>query len=94
LLDAQFELKIGDMGFATRTEGHDKSGILKDKVGTDGYMAPEMYLLKYNGVKVDLFAAGVVLFILLAGHPPFIKTTATDPYYRLFRLKKYETYWQ
>jgi len=52
-----------------------------------------VYLLKYNGVKVDLFAAGVVLFIMLSGHPPFLKTTVTDAYYRLFRQKRLEIFW-
>lgn len=56
-------------------------------------MAPEMYLLKYNGAKVDLFAAGVVLFVMLSGHPPFFKTTVTDAYYRLFKQRRLEIFW-
>jgi|JI6StandDraft_1071083.scaffolds.fasta_scaffold04344_15 CaM kinase-like vesicle-associated protein len=62
-------------------------------MGTEGYMAPEMYLLKYNGAKVDLFAAGVVLFVMLSGHPPFFKTTVTDAYYRLFKQRRLEIFW-
>eukprot|EP00928_Gymnodinium_smaydae_P034657 TRINITY_DN24511_c0_g1_i1.p1 TRINITY_DN24511_c0_g1~~TRINITY_DN24511_c0_g1_i1.p1 ORF type:complete len:640 (-),score=120.63 TRINITY_DN24511_c0_g1_i1:44-1963(-) len=42
-------------------------------VGTPGYMAPEIferYQQGYND-KVDVFAAGVILNILLTGEPPF-----------------------
>jgi len=35
-------------------------------------MAPEIIMrLPYNGAQVDLFAAAVILFIMVAGHPPF-----------------------
>jgi len=35
-------------------------------------MAPEIFINKsYSGVAVDLFAAGIVLFIMVAGTPPF-----------------------
>ena len=40
-------------------------------------MAPEIIAKReYNGTKVDIFSAGVILFILYAGSPPF--STASD----------------
>ena len=39
--------------------------------GTVGYMSPELILHGYNSKAADVFAAGVVLYILLCGHPPF-----------------------
>lgn len=39
--------------------------------GTVGYMSPELILHGHNSKAADVFAAGVVLYILLCGHPPF-----------------------
>ena len=67
LLDNDFNLKIGDFGFST-TEI-----ISTTKKGTPGYMSPEIHLgEKYNGTQADVFAAGVILFIMVSGHPPFL----------------------
>jgi eukaryotic-like serine/threonine-protein kinase len=43
-------------------------------MGTPGFIAPEMYLGDTFDSRVDLFAAGVVLYQLLAGTPPFLGT--------------------
>jgi eukaryotic-like serine/threonine-protein kinase len=40
-------------------------------MGTPGFIAPEMYLGDTFDSRVDVFAAGVVLYQLLAGTPPF-----------------------
>lgn len=93
LLDSNFALKIADFGYGVPISGTDNSGVLKDRIGTEGYMAPEIYMLKYNGINADIFAAGVVLFVMISGHPPFFKTTATDAYYRLFKQKRLEVFW-
>lgn len=42
LLDEAFNLKIADFGFAGYSCGDDFSGLLKSKVGTPRYMAPEI----------------------------------------------------
>lgn len=39
--------------------------------GTIGYMAPELILTGHCSKATDVFAAGVVLYILLCGRPPF-----------------------
>jgi predicted Ser/Thr protein kinase len=43
-------------------------------MGTPGFIAPEMYLGETFDSRVDLFAAGVVLYQLLAGASPFLGT--------------------
>jgi len=50
-----------------------ESGVLnRDRLrGTIGYMSPELILNGYSSKAADIFAAGVVLYILLSGHPPF-----------------------
>lgn len=39
--------------------------------GTIGYMSPELILCNYSSKAADIFASGVVLYILLNGRPPF-----------------------
>ncbi len=66
MLDANFNLKIADFGFAAPTLGRDKSGQLSTQLGTTSYMAPEIHLGKpYSGQSVDLFASAIILFIML-----------------------------
>lgn len=43
---------------------------------------------------VDLFALGVILFILYAGHPPFNCATADDPHYKLIATNRTAQFWQ
>jgi serine/threonine protein kinase len=43
-----------------------------DKIrGTLGYLAPELILTGFYSAATDIFAAGVVLYIMLVGKPPF-----------------------
>jgi len=47
-------------------------------------MAPEVLSEQlYSSVEMDVFACGIVLFIMVAGYPPFLKADLSDPYYRL-----------
>lgn len=57
-------------------------------------MAPQIHAREgYDGKEVDLFAAGVILFVMRSGHPPFGTATAKDPYYKLF-MKKPKRWWK
>lgn len=58
-------------------------------------MAPEINLRKpYNGGEVDLFACGIILFIMLTQHPPFTKAIPDDPYYKLICIGKQDIFWK
>lgn len=49
LLSQDFVLKLADFGFSCLLTGKDNSGILHTKLGTEGYMAPEIPQKKYKG---------------------------------------------
>lgn len=42
---------------------------------------------------MDIFAAGVILFIIYTASPPFEKSVPEDPYYRLIKDKNYIAFW-
>ena len=95
LLDNEFNLLVADFGFAAPVEGRDGSGYLRSYVGTKPYMAPEMHLGKpYKGEVVDIFAAAVILFIMVAGTPPFSLAKDDDGYYKTIISKKFELFWR
>lgn len=56
-------------------------------------MAPEIRARDYDGKDVDLFAAGIILFILYSGNPPFEKAVISDPYYKVFSSKNFPVFW-
>ena len=64
-------VKLGDFGMAAFV-GPDN--LVRGRCGTPGYVAPEILAAKQNDGyknKVDMFSAGVLLYILLCGYEPF-----------------------
>jgi serine/threonine protein kinase len=58
-------------------------------------MAPEIHMNKpYNGESVDLFACGIILFIMVSRHPPFTRADPSDPFYRLLRANRADLFWK
>ena len=52
-------------------------------------MAPEIHLgQEYDGVKVDIFAAAIILFIMVSAHPPFNVAKKNDAFYKMIAANK------
>lgn len=83
LMDKVSETNIKLAGFSfARTLAPDE--YLKTQCGTPEYVSPEiLYGLPYR-TKVDMWSIGVILYILLAGYPPFMSQNQRD----LFRKIK------
>ncbi|KAK6915350.1 Protein kinase domain [Dillenia turbinata] len=68
LFDQWNNLKLADFGSADWVNGDEK---MEGIVGTPYYVAPEVILGREYNEKVDVWSAGVILYIMLAGIPPF-----------------------
>lgn len=60
------------------------------------YMAPEiMSGEKYQGMTVDLFALGVILFSMRSGHQPFDQMASKDDmFYKLIVNHRLDLFWK
>lgn len=70
LVDDKDNIKITDFGLANIQKPVDR--MLMTVCGTPNYVAPEV--LKetgYNGIIADVWSAGVILFVMMAGYLPF-----------------------
>ncbi|CAE8645975.1 unnamed protein product [Polarella glacialis] len=68
LLSAEGQPLLADLGIAARI---DDLEAMQRRVGTPGYVAPEVIDCKPYGVKADMFSAGVLLYVMLSNTPPF-----------------------
>ena len=91
LLDENFNLKLVDFGFSEYMTEEDLTSV----AGTANYIAPEINLNQgYRGNEVDLFAAGVLLFILRSRGNPFGRAHPKDPLYRLICNERQTYFWK
>ncbi|XP_031618712.1 serine/threonine-protein kinase GL21140 isoform X2 [Contarinia nasturtii] len=61
------QLKLADFGLACEV-----TEPLTAVCGTPTYVAPEILMETGYGLKIDVWAAGIILYILLCGFPPFV----------------------
>merc|ERR1711871_330145 len=92
LLGPCFKLTLTDFGLAWASDpslGVPPANMMcKTRTGTVPYMAPElfgksMFSSSYDATKLDVWSAGVSLFILIAGFPPWGKATFSDKFFGL-----------
>ncbi|ODV82188.1 kinase-like protein, partial [Suhomyces tanzawaensis NRRL Y-17324] len=72
LLDKHKNVIISDFGFVN-SYNREKNDLMKTSCGSPCYAAPELVLTQspYEGRKVDIWSAGVILYAMLAGYLPF-----------------------
>ena len=80
LLDKWHTLKISDFGFAAPC---DSERVLTRECGTPMYVAPEILSGSYRGPPVDVWSAGVTLYMMLSGSPPFAEATEEQLYAKI-----------
>lgn len=88
MLDDEFNLKIADFGFSSRAAAN------QSFKGTRSYMAPEILIgAKYYGQMVDIFAAGIILFIMVTQIPPFQMAHPKDGWYKFVCSNRMDKFW-
>jgi serine/threonine protein kinase len=64
-----YHIKIADFGLSRLRDSQQNQ--FSTVCGTPGFVAPEVIIGKGYGFEVDLWATGVIAYILLCGQPPF-----------------------
>lgn len=72
-------IKLGDFGLARAINNHTSTGSL---VGTVAYLSPELVLRGVADARSDVYAAGIILFEMLAGRQPFVGEQAVQIAYQ------------
>jgi len=96
LMGDGFNVKLVDFGFARffRDASTGKEVQMKTALGTPGYAAPEILnRVKYDN-SVDIFSLGVILFICIAGFPPFQEAKASDWWFDKIIRRKFALFWR
>lgn len=85
LFDTRNRVKLCDFGsaefFGCGGEREKMSGV----VGTPYYVAPEVLAGREYNEKVDVWSAGVILYIMLGGVPPFYGDSVEDTFAAVLR---------
>jgi len=77
-------IKIIDFGLSNM---YKQNQLLKTACGSPCYAAPEMIAgEKYNGLKVDLWSCGVILFAMLCGYLPFDDPDTQKLYRKILKI--------
>ena len=77
LIAADGQIKVGDFGVARLAQASSDGGA-GTIVGTPRYMAPEQARGRRTTPATDVYSAGIVLYEMLAGRPPFTERSAVE----------------
>lgn len=84
LLDKEHNVKIIDFGFSIIIPAHKKLNIF---CGTPSYMAPEIITRNYSGQSTDVWALGILLFVMICGKFPFKATNDSELFGKISKGK-------
>jgi beta-lactam-binding protein with PASTA domain/tRNA A-37 threonylcarbamoyl transferase component Bud32 len=71
LVTADGRVKVADFGLARAVTGHQLTAADGALLGTAAYLAPEQVRHGAADARTDVYAAGIMLFELLTGRPPY-----------------------
>ena len=78
MVTEQGRVHLIDFGFSVQCDKNDKMVI---SCGTPAFMAPEVVKKQpYSGFQADIWALGIILYILIAGKHPFKHKNETELY--------------
>lgn len=83
LISEEGIVKVADFGIARLTDDSGVGGTATKTgttVGTPQYMSPEQVASSKVDGRSDLYSAGIMLYELVAGQPPFTATEADGPF--------------
>ncbi|CAL9151055.1 CBL-interacting protein kinase 19-like [Musa acuminata AAA Group] len=85
LVDERGDLKVSDFGLSAVAEQKRADGLFHTFCGTPAYLAPEVLSRRgYDGAKVDVWACGIILFVLMAGYLPFTDRSLLTMYRKIY----------
>jgi beta-lactam-binding protein with PASTA domain/tRNA A-37 threonylcarbamoyl transferase component Bud32 len=82
LLADDGRIKVADFGLARAVEAANLTATAGLLMGTVGYLAPEQVERGGSDPRSDVYAAGILLYELLTGAPPYVGETALAVAYR------------
>ncbi|XP_073282665.1 phosphoenolpyruvate carboxylase kinase 2-like [Primulina huaijiensis] len=82
LFNSDNVLKLADFGSA---ECFHSGELMSGIVGTPYYVAPEVVAAREYNEKVDIWSAGIILYILITGIPPFYGDSVTEIFESVLR---------
>jgi 5'-AMP-activated protein kinase catalytic alpha subunit len=93
LLDQNKNIKIVDFGLSNT---YKQGETLKTACGSPCYAAPEMIAGKrYDGIRVDLWSCGVILYAMICGFLPFEDQNTSNLYKKIlsadYQIPKFVT---
>ena len=77
--DDIYSIKLIDFGTSIK---FDRNKKLNNVIGTCYYIAPEMLLQSYDE-RIDIWACGVIMYILMVGYPPFNGQNNDELFYNI-----------
>ena len=86
--EGKFMIKLTDFGFATHFSETRKHHL---SLGSPLYMAPELCREQSYDNKVDVWAVGVIVYVLLTGKPPFSGRSKEEIYRKICRNEPDQT---
>lgn len=71
MVDKENEVHVMDFNVAFQKRDKAKPFSLMTKTGTVAFSAPEIFSQPIYDERVDVWSAGVVLYMMMTGHQPF-----------------------